>query len=79
MSALQNTVCRKIGKPFSYKIEQSQKGYKESNATEAFKYFDNWNHVFHKYGKFILINIKNSSKGVLKQRLKGRESYRIKD
>ena len=74
MSALQNTVCRKVGNPFSHKIEQLQKNLENPNAIQACKHFDNWNHVFHKHGKFILIeqlnNIKNTSTEVLKQRLK---------
>ena len=45
-------------------------------------FFNNWNHTFHKHGKFILIeqlnNIKNTSTEVLKQRLKDRENYWIK-
>ena len=46
------------------------------------KHFNNWNHVFDKHGKFILIkqlnNIKKTSTEVLKQRLKERENYWIK-
>ena len=30
MSAVQNTVCQKVGNPFSHKIEQTQKGNKKS-------------------------------------------------
>ena len=49
---------------------------------EAYIHFRNWNHVFHKPGKFILIeqlnNITNISRKTLKQRLKDRENYWIK-
>ena len=55
---------------------------KNPHAIEVCKHFKNWNHVFHKHGKFILIeqlnNIKNTSTEVLKQRLKDRENYWIK-
>ena len=30
MSALKNTVCRKVGNPFSHKTDQLQKGYKKA-------------------------------------------------
>ena len=30
MSALQNTVCQKVGNLFSHKIDQPQKGYKKT-------------------------------------------------
>ena len=44
--------------------------------------FSNWNHVFHKHGKFMLTkqlnNIKNISIAVLKKNLKDRENYWIK-
>ena len=79
MSALQNTLCRKFRKSFSHKMEQPQQGYKNPHAIEACKHFNNWNHVFHEHGKFILIghldHIKNTSAEVLKQRLKDRENY----
>ena len=88
MSALQNTVCRKVRNSISYKSEQPQKGYKEpcmqsiSKHIEACKHFTNWNHFFHKHEKFIIIeqinNIKNTSTEVLKQRRKDRENYWIK-
>ena len=69
MSARQITACRNVENSFSHKIEQPQKRY--TNAIEACKYFNNWNHVFHKHGKFILIeqknNMKNTSTDVLKQ------------
>ena len=49
---------------------------------EACKHFSNCNHVFHKHGKFILIeqlnNVKNTPTDILKQRLKDRENYWIK-
>ena len=35
MSVLQNTVCWKVGSPFSHKIEQPLKGYEKSNVIEA--------------------------------------------
>ena len=82
MSALQNTVCRKVGNPISHKIEQPQKRYKNPNAIDACQYFNNLNHAFHKHGKFILIeqinNNKNTSTELLKERLKDRENYWIK-
>ena len=66
---------------FHIKLE-GQKGYKNPNAMEAYIHFRNWNHVFHKPGKFILIeqlnNITNISRKTLKQRLKDRENYWIK-
>ena len=55
---------------------------KNPNAIEACKYFDNWNHIFLKHGKFIIIeqlnNIKNTSTEVVKQKLNDRENYWIK-
>ena len=82
MSALQNTVCRKVRNSFSHNTEQPKKDIKNPHSIEACKHFNNWNHVFHKHGKFILIEklnkIKNISTEVLKQRLKDRENYWIK-
>ena len=79
MSALQNTVCQKVRNNFSNKIEQSQKFKKILMLS---KHANDCNHVFHKHGKFILIeqlnNIKNTSAEVLKQRLKDRKNYWIK-
>ena len=79
MSALQNTVSWKVRNSFSYKIEQPQKGYKNPHPIEEYKHFNNWNHVFHKRGKLVLIeqlnNIRNTSTEVLKQRLKDGEIY----
>ena len=66
MSALQNTVFWIVGDPFSHKTAQPQKGY---NTIEAYKYFSKWNHIFDKYGKFILIEqYKNTSTEALKQK-----------
>ena len=80
MSALQNPVCQKVRNSFSHK--NHRKDIKNPHAIEACKHFYNWNHVFHKHGKFILTeqlnNIKNTSTEVLKQRLKDRENYWIK-
>ena len=82
MSALQNTVCRKVGDPFSHKIEQPQERYKNPNAIKACKHFNNQNNFFQKHRKFILIeqlnNIKNASTEAPKQRLKDRKNYWIK-
>ena len=83
MSALQNTACRKVGNPLSHSIEQPQKECKKNpNAIESCEHFNNLNRVYHKHGKFILIeqlkNIKNRSTKILKQRLKDRENYWIK-
>ena len=81
MSALQNTVCRKVGNLFSHKIEQHRSP--NPHFIEACKHFIKRNQVFHQDGKFILIellnNIKNTSRiQVLKQRLKDRQNYWIK-
>ena len=68
--------------PFHIRLNNHRKDIKNPHAIEACKHFNNWNHVFHKPGKFILIkqlnNIKNTSREVLKQRLKDREKYWIK-
>ena len=66
--------------PFHIRLNNHRKDIK--NSIEACQHFNNWNHTFHKDGKFILIeqlnNIKNTSIEVLKQRLKDRENYWIK-
>ena len=63
--------------PFHIRLNNHRKDIKDPHAIEACKHFNNCNHVFHKHGKFILIeqlnNIKNKSTEVLKQRLKNRE------
>ena len=68
--------------PFHIRLNNHRKDIKNPNAIEACQHFNNWNHTFHKHGKFILIeqlnNIKNTSTEVLKQRLKDRENYWIK-
>ena len=57
--------------PFHIRLNNHRKDIKNPHAIEASKYFNNWNHAFHKHGKFILIeqlnNIMNISKEVLKQ------------
>ena len=62
------------------RLNNYRKDIKLPNATEAFKYFENWSQVFHKHGKLILIeqlnNINNASTEVLKQSQQDRESYR---
>ena len=71
MFALQNTVG-KLETHFHIRLKKHRKGIKHPNAIEACKHFNNWSHVFHKHGKFILTeqfnNIKNTSTEVLKQR-----------
>ena len=75
-------------------MNKHRKDIKYPYAIEACKHFNNWNHVFHKHGKSILIEqlnnvknastevlkqrLKNTSTEVLKQRLKDRENYWIK-
>ena len=53
--------------PFHIRLNNHRKDMKNPNAIEACKYFSNWNHVFHKHGKFIfikqLISIKNTNRG----------------
>ena len=82
MSAFQNSVCWKVGNPFSIRLTNHRKDIKNPNAIEACKHFENWNHVFHKHGKFMLTeqlsNIKNTSTEILKLRLKDIENYWIK-
>ena len=74
-----------VGKPetpFHIRLNNHRKNIKNPHAIKACKHFNNWNHVFHKHGEFILIeqlnNVKNTSTEVLKQRLKDRENYCIK-
>ena len=73
---------RKSEIPFYVRLNNHRKDIKSPRSMEAYKHFDNWDHVFHKHGKFILIkqlnNTKNTSTEVLKQRLKDRENYWIK-
>ena len=80
-----------IGKsetPFHIRLNKHRKDTKNPHTIEACKHFNNFhkhifhnNHVFHKYGEFIIIEqlnkIKNISTEVLKQRLKDRENYWI--
>ena len=78
-------LCRRIkgvGKSdtlFHIGLSSHRKDIKNPNAIKACKHFNNWNHVFHKHGSYILIeqsnNIKNTSTEVLKRRLKERENY----
>ena len=75
---------RYVGKsetPFHIRLNNSSNNIKKPHAIEACKHFNNWNHVFHEHGKFILIeqlnDIKDTSTEVLKQRLKDRENYCI--
>ena len=47
-----------IGKsetPFYIRLNNHRKDIKHPNAIEACKHFNNWNHIFHKHGKFILM------------------------
>ena len=82
MSVLQSIVCRKVRNAFYIKMNNHRKDIKNPHAIEACKHFNNWNHVVHKHGKFLLIeqlnNIKNRSLEVLKRRLKNRKNYWIK-
>ena len=68
--------------PFHIRLNNHRKDIKNPHAIEACKHFNNWIHVFHKHGKFILTEqlnyIKNTSTEVLKQRLKNRENCWIK-
>ena len=63
-------------------MNNHRKDIKNPHAIGACKHFNNWNHVVHKHGKFLLIeqlnNIKNRSLEVLKRRLKNRKNYWIK-
>ena len=73
---------RKSETPFHIRLNNHRKDIKNPNAIEACQHFNNWNHTFHKHGKFIITeqlnNIKNTSTEFLKQRLKDRENYWIK-
>ena len=68
--------------PFHIRLNNHRKDIKNSHAIEACKHFNNCNNVFHEYGKFMLIeqlnNIKNTSREVIKPRLKDRQNYWIK-
>ena len=68
--------------PYHVRLTNRRKDIKNPHDIEACKHFNDWNHVFHKYGKFILIeqlnNTKNTSAEVLKQKLKDRENCWIK-
>ena len=72
----------KLETPFRIRLNNHRKDIKNPNAIKACKHLNNWNNVFHKHRKFILIeqlnNIKNTSTEVLKQRLKDRKNYWIK-
>ena len=65
------------------RLNNPRKYIKNPHAIEACENFNNWNHVFHKHGKFILIeqlsNIKNTSTEAIKQKRKDRENYWIKN
>ena len=56
---------------------------KNHHSIEAYKHFINWNHVFHKHEKFVLIeqlnNIKDTLTEVLKKRLKDKENYWVRN
>ena len=64
------------------RLNKHSKDKKNPHSIRACKHFNNWNHVFHKHGKFIPIeklnNSKNTSTEVLKQRLKERKNFWIK-
>ena len=64
---------RKSETPSHIRLNNHRKDIKNPHAFEAYKHFNNWNHIFHKHGKLILIeqlnNINNTSTEVLKQRL----------
>ena len=55
----------KSGTSLQIRLNNHRKDIKNPHAMEACTHFNNWNHVFHKHGKFILIgqlnNIKNTS------------------
>ena len=67
---------------FHIRLTNHRKDIKNPPAIKACKHFNNWNHVFHEHGEFILIeqlnDVKNTSTEVLKQRLKDRENYCFK-
>ena len=84
---LESLLCKiqYVGKsetPFYIRLNNHRKDMKNPDAIKACRHFNNCNHVFHKHGKFILIEkldkIKNTSTEVLKQRLQDRENYWIK-
>ena len=56
---------------------------KNPHSIETYKHFINWNHVFHKHEKFVLIeqlnNIKDTLTEVLKKRLKDKENYWVRN
>ena len=64
------------------RVSNDRNDIKNAPPIEAWTHFNNWNHIFHKQGKFILIgqlnNIKNTPTEVLKQRLKDNWNYWIK-
>ena len=53
MPALQNVVCPKVGNPFT-RLNNHRKDIKSPYVIEACQHFNNWNHAFHKHGKFTL-------------------------
>ena len=67
----------KEGNPFHIILSNHRYDVKHPNAFKAYKHFVNRNHVFHKDGKFILIeqssDIKNALADVLKKKLKDRK------
>ena len=67
---------------FHIRLNNHRKDIKNPHTIKACKYFNNWNHVFHKHGEFIRIeqlnNVKNTSREVVKQRPKDRENYCFK-
>ena len=67
---------------FDIRLNNHRKDIKNPNTSEVFPHFNNLNHVFHKYGKFILIeelnSKKNTSAEILKRRLEDRENHWIK-
>ena len=46
MSALPNTVCRKVRNSFSQRLNNHRKDITNSRAIKAYKHFNNWNYVF---------------------------------
>ena len=83
MSSLQNSLWQKVENSVSYKTKQQQKACKNCNTIKACKDFDNRNYVFRRHENFILMQRvlieqlnKKSSREVLKQRLKDKESYK---
>ena len=41
--------------PFHVRLNNHRNDIKNPHAIEACKHFNNWNHVFHKHGKFMLL------------------------